>query len=161
VSEHPDRTLADLADWLTELRHQQKSRDSRITEVELYRSWDRWLDQVLALAAREGRAMSNDDHPAAVGHVPLSRTGEIVTVQCRDDASVVVALYAPPGQDTGSGDDTVTPAPVLLLDPAEAEVLGSLITLGAVIVYGQRRPLGHQETPDKPSTGQPEAGTDA
>jgi hypothetical protein len=140
--------------WLTELIHQQRHRDDRITKDELKRSWDRYLDARLAARA-QGETMTVDPEPQIV---PLG-TGEIVSVQVVE-GGVVVALYAPPSEDTESDDDTqVTPAPVIMLDPNAAEALGSLITLGAIAVYGQRRRLQAVETPPPPH-GQQETPVD-
>jgi hypothetical protein len=102
---------------------------------------------------------NNLDPEKLVGHATL-RTGEVVTVQVdADDGSVVVALYAMPDEQT-AGDTEVQPAPAIRLDPAEAELVGSLVTLGAVSAYGQRRRLRAVETP--PPLGrqtEPETGT--
>jgi hypothetical protein len=127
----------DLTDWLAELVHQQKHRDPRISDVELYRSFDRFFD---TLADRQGET-TMITHPAGEPlHIALV-TGEIVTITTAADR-VLVALYAAK-PDTGSAgdDDEVEPAPVIALTADECETLGSLLTLAAVNVYGQRRRL--------------------
>ena len=147
--------MNELATWLAELRLQQQQRDERVTEAELQRSWDRWLDAYLD--ARKEGAMTTDTNPPReplVGHITLAGSGEIVTVSVID-GRVVVALYeATPSpaprqpcwkrwasKFTGGDDTEVLPAPVIMLDANEAETLGSLVTLGAVNAYGQRRRL--------------------
>jgi hypothetical protein len=122
---------SELKSWLAELIHQQHHRDERITEVELYRSFDRWLDAYNA----QGGAMTND--PAGEPFVVPLTTGEIVTVTVAVD-QVLLALYAVPDEQTGSGDDTVLPAQAMVLTADECETLGSLLTYSAVAVYGQR-----------------------
>ena len=138
----------DLAGWLAELRFQQRHRSHEITEDELRRSWDRYLDAML----EKGRLMTNDDPDPAwhAGHVELS-SGEIVTVHCTDDESVVLALYAIPEETESGGDDAlVQPAPVVAMTPNEAELLGSL--LGAVSAHNQRPALAHKEIHGDPPT---------
>ena len=131
--------MGDLGSWLLELRHQQKSRDSRISGIELRRAWDRWLDAFNAARA-QGETVTDDlAGDPLIGHIPLS-TGELVTVHTADDR-IVVALYAARSDEETAGDDTVLPAQAMMLDADEAEMLGSLITLGAVSVYGQRHRL--------------------
>jgi hypothetical protein len=139
----------DLEGWLAELRFQQRHRSHEITGDELRTSWDRYLDAYLD--ARKAGSMTDAKHPAGeplIGHITLS-TGELVTVQVTDNR-VVLALYAIP-EETGSADDThVQPAPVMALDPDEAEVLGTLVTYAAVAAYSQQRPPPHQETLENP-----------
>ena len=88
--------------------------------------------------------MTTDDHPAGeplVGHIALT-TGELVTVSTIDD-QVALALDAArrDGETASDGDTQVVPAPVIVLDADECEVLGSLLTYAAVALYGRRRRL--------------------
>jgi hypothetical protein len=136
----------DLTDWLAELVYQQRQRDPRITEAELYASFDRYFD-----ALNSARAQGDTMITHAAGeplHIPLV-SGEIVTITTAED-QVVVALYAAkPDNETASDDDTVMPAPVIALTADECEVLGNLLTYAAVAVYGQRsrrRPVTDEPT---------------
>jgi hypothetical protein len=82
-----------------------------------------------------------NDNPAweTVGHANLD-TGEVVTISVGADGRVALALYAM--SKTGSADDTVTPAPVVAMLAAEAELVGGLLALGAATALSQRRPGG-------------------
>jgi len=138
---------SELGTWLQELKLQQRQRDHRISEVELYRSFDRWLDAFNAARAQGGAMITDAGEPL---HIPLI-TGEIITITTVEDR-VLVALYAAK-PDTGSAgddddDDTVLPAQAMQLTADECETLGSLLTLAAVSVYGQRHRLRAVEEPD-------------
>jgi hypothetical protein len=124
----------DLASWLAELVYQQHHRSPEITEEELKRSWDRFLDNLNAARTEEGSMTTDNVKPQGLELA----SGEIVTVTCTDDGSVLVALYAVP-EAGKAGDDVAVPAPAMRLDPNEAEVLGSLMTSAAVAAYSKRR----------------------
>jgi hypothetical protein len=162
MSEHPDMTLADLADWLSELRFQQRQRDQRISEVELYRSFDRYFDALNAVRA-QGGVMTNDN-PAGrvlIGHVELADTGEIITIHCDDDGSVLLAVYAMSDAEPAheDADDDVLPAPVVRLSANECETLSGMLAYAAVSTYSHR--LGHPTEPERSSTDRIGGGTDA
>jgi hypothetical protein len=146
----------DLTDWLAELVHQQRQRDPRITERELYASFDRYFDALNSARAQGGSMVT---HPAGEPlHIPL-KTGEVVTITTAAD-QVVLALYSVPDKTGSSGDDdTVEPAPVIALTADECEVLGSMLTYAAVAVYGQRsrlRPVTSEDNEDgEPPTSRP------
>jgi len=85
--------------------------------------------------------MTNDGNldPAwqRIGHVALS-TGELVSISVADE-QVVVALYAMTAKPADDN-ELVEPAPVLLLQPDEAETVSGLIMMAAVSGYNHRRP---------------------
>jgi hypothetical protein len=64
----------------------------------------------------------------------------MVTVQVTGDDEVIVALYAIPAEEP-TDDTEVLPAPVISMLASEAELLGNLLTLGAVTAYSQRNRL--------------------
>ena len=78
------------------------------------------------------------DWDKLIGHGPVTlASGEVVTVQVSDDDEVIVALYAIPA--TEPTDDTpIEPAPVLQLTADEAELVASMVALGAATAHSRR-----------------------
>jgi hypothetical protein len=71
-----------------------------------------------------------------VGHAHLA-TGQVITIQVTGDDEVVLALYAIPDEEP-TDDAPVLPAPVVQLTADEAELVGSMVTLGAATAHSRR-----------------------